>query len=183
MKLLMLCMNYAPESTGIAPFTTALSQELVRRGHQVTVATTFPHYPEWQTYEPYRGKWFLTETLDGVTVRRTRIYLPKRAGALERVLYDSSLGIGNFLVGLRVRDADLILVVEPPIQAGVIGRLLAAVKGMPYVIWIQDLALEAAVSVGMMHPSFAMRMAQRLESWAHTGAGKIYVISQGFLEN
>ena len=60
MKLLLLCINYAPESTGIAPFTTALGEELVQRGHRVTVATTFPHYPEWQTHAAYRGKWFLT---------------------------------------------------------------------------------------------------------------------------
>lgn len=183
MKLLMLCMNYAPESTGIAPFTTALSQELVQRGHQVTVATTFPHYPEWQTYEPYRGKWFLTENIRGVTVRRTRVYLPRHAGTMERVLYDTSLGIGNFLAGMRVRDVDLILVVEPPIQTGVAGRLLATIRGLPYAIWIQDLALEAAMSVGMMRPSFAMRIAQRLETWAHARAEKIYAISQGFLEN
>lgn len=183
MNVLVMGMNYAPESTGIAPFTTALCQELVKRGHQVTVATTFPHYPEWRTYEPYRGKWFLTETLDGVTIRRTRVYLPKRASTVERVLYDSSLGIGNFLAGLGVRDLDLIFIVEPPIQAGVMGRALGALKGVPYVIWVQDLALEAAISVGMMRRSFAMRMAQRLEDWAHAGARKIYVISQGFFEN
>lgn len=183
MKLLLLCMNYAPEKTGIAPFTTGLSQELARRGHQVTVATTFPHYPEWSTQEPYRGKWFLTETMQGVTVRRTRVFLPRGTGAAERVLYDTSLSIGHFLSGLSVRDVDLILAVEPPIQAGAIGRVLGLLRRVPYAIWVHDLALEAALAVGMMRTSPVMSLAQKLEDWAHANASKIFVISQGFLQN
>lgn len=183
MKVLVMGMNYAPESTGIAPFTTALSKELVRRGHQVTVATTFPHYPEWRTHALYRGKWFVTETLDGVSVRRTRVYLPKGSGTLERVLYDSSLSIGSFFSGLREGEVDLILAIEPPIQAGLMARMLAGLKHISYALWVQDLALEAAMSVGMMRASAAMQMAQRLEDWAHRGAGKVFVVSQGFYDN
>ncbi len=183
MKLLLLCMNYAPERTGIAPFTTDLAEALVMRGHQVTVATTFPHYPEWETYADYRGKRVMREMRNGVTVLRRRIYLPKRATALRRILYDSSLAAVAFWSGLQTRDADLILAVEPPIQAGAAARLLAQWKGVPYALWIQDLALEAAMSVGMMHASPALRFGQWLESWSHARAKKMFLIADGFREN
>jgi colanic acid biosynthesis glycosyl transferase WcaI len=183
MKLLLLCMNYAPERTGIAPFTTDLAEYLARRGHEVTVATTFPHYPEWETHADYSGKWSVQETRNGVTIQRRRIWLPRRATTLRRILYDTSLGVMTLWAGLRTRAMDLVLAVEPPIQAGIAARILAQRKHIPYVLWVQDLALEAAMSVGMMRANRALRLGQSLEQWSHARAQKIIVISQGFVEN
>ena len=73
--------------------------------------------------------------------------------------------------------------VEPPIQAGAVARLLAQWKRVPYALWIQDLALEAAMSVGMMHASPALRFGQWLESWSHARAKKMFLIADGFREN
>lgn len=183
MNLLLLCMNYAPERTGIAPFTTDLAEYLAARGHQVTVATTFPHYPEWETYAPYRGQRLVRETRNGVTILRRAIPLPKRATMLRRIWYDTMLGVTALWSGFQVRDYDLALAVEPPIQAGVAARVLAARKRVPYALWIQDLALEAASSVGMLRSSLALRIGQRLERWSHARAKKIFVIARGFQEN
>jgi colanic acid biosynthesis glycosyl transferase WcaI len=183
MNLLVIGMNYAPERTGIGPYTTDLAEYLVKRGHQVTVATTFPHYPEWKTYEAYAGKWSLTECVNGVTLKRKRVLLPKRATMLRRMLYDTSLGAGALGTGLISKHFDLVLGIEPPIQAGVAARIIAARHHAPYVLLVKDLALEAALSVGMMRDSFAMRMAKRLENWAYAGAEKIIIIAHGFYEN
>ena len=78
MNLFVIGMNYAPEHTGIAPYTTELCEDLTRRGHCVTVATTFPHYPEWKIHAGYEGKRALTEFQNGVRVKRRAVYLPKR---------------------------------------------------------------------------------------------------------
>lgn len=183
MKLLLLCMNYAPERTGIALFTTDLAEFLAARGHQVTVATTFPHYPEWETYAPYRGKRVMRETRNGVTILRRAIPLPKRATTLRRVLYDTMLGVTALWSGFQIGANDLVVAVEPPIQAGVAARILATWKRVPYALWIQDLALEAAASVGMMRASPALRVGQWLERWSHARAKKMFVIARGFADN
>lgn len=183
MKLLVVGMNYAPEQTGIAPFTTELCEHLARQGHTVTVATTFPHYPEWKTNDRYAGKRALTETRNGVTLKRKWVFLPKRASTIQRVMYDSSLGFGALLSGLRGGEYDLILGVAPPIQVGVTARLLARRHNVPYVLWVQDLALEAAMSVGMMHESALLRTAKRLEQWTYAGAARVVVIAKSFQEN
>lgn len=182
MNLLVLGMNYAPESTGIAPFTTGLCEYLAARGHAVTVATTFPHYPEWKTHAAYANKWTQTETRSGVTIHRTRVFLPHQPTTLRRVLYDTSLSVGALRSGFKTRDLDLVVGVLPPIQAGVAARWLAAWKHVPYVLWIQDLALEAAMSVGMLRENFVWRAAQRLENYAYARAEKFMVISGGFQE-
>ncbi len=183
MKLLVIGMNYAPEQTGIAPFTTELCEDLARHGHSVTVATTFPHYPEWKIHSSYAGKRAMTEIRNGVTVKRTWVLLPKRASTLRRVMYDSLLGLGTLVSGLSCGSYDLILGVTPPIQVGVTARLLARRYGVPYVLWVQDLALEAAVSVGMMHASPMLRAAKRVEQWTYEGAARVFVIAQSFKSN
>ncbi len=183
MNLLVIGMNYAPETTGIAPYTTELCEYLVQRGHKVTVATTFPHYPEWKTYDAYAGKWAFTEQRNGVRLYRKAVFVPKRASARQRILYDTSLGVGAFFSGLCADGLDLILGIEPPIQAGAAARLLGARTHSPYVLLIKDLALEAAASVGMMHEGAALLWARRLEGWVYAGAQRIIVISPSFLEN
>src|SRR5690349_15897660 len=100
MNLFVIGMNYAPEHTGIAPFTTDLCEYLTRRGHCVTVATTFPHYPQWKTHPDYVGKHALAEIRNGVTLKRRSVYLPKRTSARERILYDSSLALGAWQTGI-----------------------------------------------------------------------------------
>ncbi len=44
----VLGINYFPETTGIAPYTTRMVSGLRERGHDVEVVTAFPHYPEWR---------------------------------------------------------------------------------------------------------------------------------------
>lgn len=183
MKILVLGMNYAPERTSIAPYTTELCETLVARGHQVTMATTFPHYPEWQVYSSYRGKLAAREILNGVQIHRTYVRLPKRSTMAQRVVYDSSLAAGTLWTGLTAGAVDFILAVEPPIQVGVAARLLSRKTGAPYALLIQDLALEAGASVGMMKSGAAFRFGRALEQFANARAAKMIVISQGFAEN
>jgi hypothetical protein len=45
MRILIAGSSYAPEETGIAPYTTGFAEHLVERGHDVTVITGMPSYP------------------------------------------------------------------------------------------------------------------------------------------
>jgi colanic acid biosynthesis glycosyl transferase WcaI len=53
LRVLILGLNYAPESTGIAPYTTGLAEGLAAKGHQVRVLTGLPHYPQWKVAPGY----------------------------------------------------------------------------------------------------------------------------------
>src|SRR3972149_5416494 len=55
-RLVILGINYAPESTGTAPYTTGLAEHLAAAGHEVTVVTGMPHYPSWRIAAGYRGR-------------------------------------------------------------------------------------------------------------------------------
>ena len=52
---LLVGINYAPEPTGIAPYTTGMAEHLAQHAGSVTVLTGIPHYPNW-TVNP-SNKW------------------------------------------------------------------------------------------------------------------------------
>src|SRR5439155_5924283 len=54
--LVLYGINYAPETTGIAPYTTALAEHWAE-SHRVSVVTGFPHYPAWRTSANDRRMW------------------------------------------------------------------------------------------------------------------------------
>ena len=56
MRILIIGVNYAPEPTGNAPYTTALARSLARRGHEVHVLTSYPHYPQWRVPDGWTGR-------------------------------------------------------------------------------------------------------------------------------
>lgn len=73
LRVLILGLNYAPEPTGIAPYTTGMAHFLAEAGHDVHVITGLPHYPHWEIAPGYRGRRIHEE--DG-KVRITRVSHP-----------------------------------------------------------------------------------------------------------
>src|SRR5438105_241363 len=112
MRILILSINYWPEETGIGAFTTCRAEYLAAAGHEVTVCTTFPYYPNWEVAAPYRGKLFLKETRNGVRVLRSYAYIPGAVSAVKRVLHEASFIATSFLRALFSKKPDLLLVVS-----------------------------------------------------------------------
>ncbi len=179
MRLLIAGMNYGPEATGIAPYTTDLAEHLARRGHEVVVSTTFPHYPHWrwQANACLRRQ---VERRNGVEVRRMRVVLPRGAGAGWRVAYDSSLAGVTIANAFGMRPVDLVLCVSPPVQVAFAGALLALGWRAPMLLLVHDLPLDAAISVGRMRPGLAHRAGRQLERRAYALASRVVVIDRRF---
>ena len=180
MNILVMGMNYAPERTGIAPFTTELCEHLVSQEHRVFVATAFPHYPEWEIQEPYRGKLWLRENRNGVSVHRGYIYVPGKPSPKQRILYDTSLSISAFLWGLTVRDVDVILAITPPVQLGLVAWVLSKFKRATFVFLVKDLIVDVAIALGMLKNPRAIRLARSMEDFVYRKARAVLVICQGF---
>jgi len=183
MNILILGMNYAPERTAIGPYTTELSEYLVSRGHRVHVITAFPHYPEWEIQEPYRGRMFFKEERNGVRVLRSYVRLPRNRGGLQRVLYDFSFSISAFIAGLGVPNIDVLFAVSPPVQLGLSAWILSKVKRATFVFQIYDLAVDAAVALGILKSPSIIRLGRWLENFVCRRARKILVICQGFVDS
>lgn len=182
LKVVIVGINYAPEPTGIAPYTTGLARGLQNRGYDVTVLTGQPHYPYWRRLGG-ASEFRSDESLDGVRVRRFRHVLPKRgANWLGRVAMELSFGLQ--IVTTRWGRPDVVICVTPPLLATAAAVLRARLTWhRPAVgVLVQDLyhrgISETNVTSGL--PAWAIRT---IESIALRSSDGVSVIHSGFRSN
>lgn len=81
MKILVICQYYYPESFRI----NDICKEMVKRGHEITVVTGEPNYPEGKIYKGYENHAKSDDIINGVNVHRCPI-IPRKTGTLYRFL-------------------------------------------------------------------------------------------------
>lgn len=177
--LLMFGINYAPEQTGIAPYTTELAEHLATRGWQVTVVTGMPHYPQWRVAEGYRRSWRRQEVLGGVEVMRIRHHVPAAQSAPGRALYEVTFLARALGVRHRTRPT-CVLGVVPSLSGGLAAAAAAHRWRAPLGLLFQDLVGPAAAQSGMPGGGMAAKPARALESWVATRADGIAIVAESF---
>jgi glycosyltransferase involved in cell wall biosynthesis len=178
MRILVASVNYAPEVTGIAPFTTGLAEHLAQQGHEVVVATTYPFAPLWRWFEP-PPRWRTRQRINAVDVWRTKVVLPPRRTLVWRIIFDSSIGFTTALTALSIPKVDVAICLSPPIQTTLIVGVVRFKVGK-LVVLVQDLPTEAARSVGMLKRGVALQTGRNLEHLAYRLADRIVVVSSVF---
>lgn len=181
MRITLWGINYAPEATGIAPFTTGLGEYLHARGHQVEVLTAFAYYPKWEKAESDRGRLYRTERKNGVCLYRCWHYVPRKASAARRILHEFSFCITSLVRGLFAPRPDVYVVVSPPLGLGFVAWLLSRIKRRPFVFHIQDLQPDGAAGLGMLNQSPLLRALYLLERFAYAKAAAVSAITPGMV--
>ena len=59
----------------------------------------------------------------------------------------------------------------------------ARLRRFPWILWLEDILPDAAVTTGLMREGPALRTAQRLEQFIYGSADRIVVISNAFRDN
>ncbi|HEY0248655.1 MAG TPA: glycosyltransferase [Gryllotalpicola sp.] len=178
LRVVIVSLNYAPERTGIARYTSSLAQGLAKRGHQVQVITTHPHYPEWKIHPGY-GQWRRDEIVDGVPVRRLRHFVPRRPSWIPRALGELSFGLRALFT--RWGRPDVVVLPSPALFASSLVLLRARLfsRAAATVVWVQDLyslgASETQGSGGSLVAALA-----RVESATLRGADGVALIHARF---
>jgi colanic acid biosynthesis glycosyl transferase WcaI len=145
--VLITSSYYWPEGAGTAPYLTGLAEYLSSRRHEVVVATTFAHYPDWRSSA--KGRFMLSEVRAGVTVRRRAHFVPRRQSAAQRALYEATLlASGVTALGLR-RRPDVVIGTCPSLAAGILARIASTAYRVPYGLIFQDLMGLAASQSGV----------------------------------
>jgi glycosyltransferase involved in cell wall biosynthesis len=178
-RLRIIGINYAPESTGNAPYTTGLAEHLAASGHEVTVVTGLPHYPAWRIAPGYGGRLTREEERAGVRVRRRAHYVPASQSAVRRAIYE-----GTFLVSAlqaaNERGVDAVIGVVPSLSGGILARLSAIRNHVPYGLLFQDLMGPAAAQSGVPGGGRVAGLTRTAEGWAVANATAVAVVSDGF---
>ena len=176
--MLLIGINYAPEQTGIAPYTTGLAEYLAARDWDVTVVTGMPHYPQWRVHDRYRWSLRARESSAGVQLRRVRHHTPAHPTALSRSLYELTFLLHAMTV--RTPRPDCVLGVVPSLSGGVAAAVHAALHRVPFGIVVQDLMGPAAAQSGIPGGTVASGPARMIEGWIARGAGGLGVVTESF---
>lgn len=147
LRVTIVGLNYWPEPTGNAPYTSSLAEGLSAAGHSVRVITGYPHYPEWKINAGYGG-WSRNETLNGVDVRRLRHYVPKMPNTLQRLHMELSFGFRTLFA--RWGEPDVVLLVSPALfSSGIVVLRERMRRRRPSLgIWVQDIYSRGVVETG-----------------------------------
>lgn len=172
--VLFVGVNYAPEPTGISPYTTGMAEGLSRRGYRVRVITSYPHYPWWRVPDEHSGLPRRAES-NGVTVTRLRHYIPRRPDSLRRALFEVSFGLRALFA--RWGDPRVVVVVSPALLASRIVAARARLRRIPVITWVQDIY---TLGVGEASDGAGGRAVARIERGLADASDRVVVIHDRF---
>lgn len=182
MKILVVSQYFWPENFRI----NELVAEWGKRGHQVTVLTGLPNYPDGKVFARYRENPAEYDRFEGARVVRVPI-IPRGKGSLSLVMNYLSFALSACVLGawkLRSESVDVIFVYEPsPIFVGIPSSLLRWLKGAPQVFWVLDLWPETLRAVGVLKARWALDAVGILVSWVYARCDLILVQSRSFIDN
>ena len=181
MKLLVVCQYYYPEPFRIQD----ICEEMVKRGHEVTVVTGEPNYPEGVIYPGYERHQKSDETIRGVRVHRCPI-VPRRKGALYRLLnyFSYPLSAKRFIRTCLAADGlpfDAVFVNQlSPVMMAEPAIAYREKYGVPVVMYCLDLWPESLVTGGIRRNSFVYRVFHKISGRIYRAMDYLLVTSQMF---
>ncbi|MDH0288654.1 glycosyltransferase family 4 protein [Pseudomonas sp. GD04087] len=180
MRWLLLTQYFWPENFRI----NELAAELERRGHQVTVLTGVPNYPEGVLYPQYRVSPASWRRMGNVEVIRVPL-VPRGQGAFRLMLNYLSFAMAASTLGawkLRGREFEAILVFQPsPATIGLPSVILRRLKRAPTLFWVQDLWPDTLQAIGIVQSARVLRWMDRLLGWVYARTDLLLAQSQAFV--
>lgn len=150
-NITIIGINYYPEDSAIGLYTTQKAEFLTSKGYNVSVITGFPYYPQWAITKKYKEKpYLIKETINNVTVYRSKQYVPKNPTFFKRILHLLSFTFGSFINIFRVPRPDIVISIIPFTTTVFLGWLLKLRYNSKLWVHIQDFEFDAAVDSGLL---------------------------------
>lgn len=179
MNVLWLTHYFPPEVGAPQTRIFELARGLVRRGHRVTVLTGFPNYPDGIITEPYAGRLFQREEMEGINVVRSWVYATPNKGFVKRLVNHLSLTVTAVPASLVIRDVDVIVIESPPLFLGIAGYLISRMKRVTYLLYVADLWPGAAVALGALKNPTLISLSEALERFLYGHAARVITVTRG----
>lgn len=177
MRILLVTQWFQPE-----PHFKGLdfAKALQAMGHEVEVLTGFPNYPGGKIYPGYRVRPVQREVLDGIRVTRGYLYPSHDRSAWGRIANYVSFAVSTAILALTIRRPDVAYVYTPPMTAAAAPVALRIIRGVPFVVDVQDLWPDTLAATGMIGNPHLLRLVGAWTNFVFRKAARIVVLSDGF---
>ena len=148
-----------------------ISQELIKRGHKVTMVTTAR-----KGFEP--GE----QDVDGIHVVFVKNEYSQYMSAPRKVLSFVNFVRLAIREAARQKDVDMVYATSTPLTIGYVAIRLKAKKKWPYVFEVRDLWPEFPIQIGAIKNKLAIWYLRRLERHIYERSEHVVALSPGMQE-
>ena len=177
MKVLVVCQHFYPENFRI----NDICYELVKKGHDVTVLTGLPNYPEGKVLKEY--KWFKNrnQVINGVKIKRCSLVGRGKSTLMMGINYLWFAFFGSLKAMFMKKDFDIVYVFQiSPITMAWPAILVKKIKKIPLIIHCLD-QWPISVTVGpIKKESFIYKILYKISRWTYNQADTITLSSKSF---
>lgn len=183
MKILFLTENFPPETNAAATRVYERALYWLRDGHQVTILTCAPNFPQGKLFDGWDNTWRQVQHMDGLRVVRVKTYISANEGFAKRTLDFVSFMVTAYGAGLFEDRPDVVISTSPQFFAAVGGWALAASRRVPFVFELGDLWPRSITAVGAMKPSPVIRALEGLELFLYRRAAAVIALTRAFKDD
>jgi len=185
MKILIQALNYPPESISTGKYTGEMAEWLAARGHEITVITTPPYYPQWKVWQEYSVFAYTHEKISNVKVIRCPLWVPTKPSGLKRILHLLSFVVSAAPVvfwQIVKQRPDIVIVIQPYLFAAPWVRLVSILSKNKTWLHIQDYEIDAAFELGFFKLKFVRWFATQFENRLLRSFDRVSTISARMME-
>ena len=178
MKILIISQYFYPENFRINDFAF----KMVERGHDVSVLTGVPNYPEGNFFTGYKS--FTKEHINGVEVHRVPILARGNSRGYELAINYASYLLSSIIFGpfllLKFRPDVIFSINYSPATVGLVGIFFSKIKKAPMYLWVQDLWPDSLIATGAVRSNFIINIIGLMVKWIYKKSDLIFVQSKSF---
>jgi glycosyltransferase involved in cell wall biosynthesis len=149
---------------------------------EVTVHTTYPHYPDGRIKSPYRNRIRLVERDGPVKIIRSAVIPAPNRGRIRRLANHASFAASALATSRATGSADLVVAETPPLFLAAAAIPYARRAGAALVLNLSDLWPDSAVDLGALRSRAAIGAARALERRCYRAATAIACPTEGIVE-
>jgi len=179
MNILIVADVYPPEISSASHLMQELAEGLAQRGHQISVATSYPRYYLEGSKKNENLKTFSLE--NNVNVIRIKTLPLHKVNFIVRGISQLTLPllffkkIKRFIKG----KIDVVIVYSPPLPLGLVGGKVKRYYNSKFILNIQDIFPQNAIDLSVLRNKILVKFFELMEKKIYRNADKIVFHSEG----
>jgi len=185
LRILIQSINYPPESISTGKYNGEMAEWLAAKGHQVTMITAPPYYPQWQIWKGYSAVTYSVEIIHQVKVIRCPLWVPQKPSTFKRILHLLSFTFSAAPVifwQIVKEQPDIVIVIQPYFFAAPWIRLVSLFSNSKIWLHIQDYEIDTAFELGFLKFKWLRRFTTLIENRLLRSVDRVSTVSSRMME-